>query len=487
MKKLNTIRRVASFSLALMIAPAWLGGIAVSHAQTLVYNEDFQTDHSADETWVVNSVGGFNPVNLHFDYSTVGIPPAPHSVGGTTHGLKLQANLSALLQQFPSGSSASPVAFSIPEHFEMHWDWWINYNGPLATGGQGSTQIGGAGFGTAGTVAQVPLRIDSIYVCASGESLGTAADFRVYSPRFQGSLQDASGVYAAPNPGARNHSNPYYQATFPPVAAPPAQLALFPQQSGLTPRGSAGMAWHDALVRKTGNVTTYWINGLLIATIDASTNGVLGGSRIVFGHFDSNTNASNDPNALFLAFSLVDNIRVTDLCLGDTELPVITPLADILATASSPAGAVVDYDEPMASDNCPNPVTVVCEPASGSMFPIGDTTVICTAQDAAGNTALSAFSVHVKGAAEQIVDLIALVQSLGLRPASENSLGVKLKDASAHLSRNQFQGACGKLKDFIAEVTALANNGQLTPWDAYLLIQEANRIRAVIGCVPTAL
>src|SRR5512135_66443 len=91
--------RIAKISHSLHIYGAWALAVALllaatgaARAQPQVYFEDFDMDHSNDGTWVINSVGGYNPVNLHFDYSSVGIPPAPHSTGGTTRGLKLQAN-----------------------------------------------------------------------------------------------------------------------------------------------------------------------------------------------------------------------------------------------------------------------------------------------------------------------------------------------------------------------------------------------------------
>jgi hypothetical protein len=55
---------------------------------------------------------------------------------------------------------------------------------------------------------------------------------------------------------------------------------------------------------------------------------------------------------------------------------------------------VVTYVTPTATDNCPG-VTVACVPASGSVFPLGTTTVTCTATDASGNTATCSFSVRV--------------------------------------------------------------------------------------------
>jgi hypothetical protein len=65
-----------------------------------------------------------------------------------------------------------------------------------------------------------------------------------------------------------------------------------------------------------------------------------------------------------------------------------------------PAGAlcraVVNYSA-TATDNCPG-VIVACNPASGASFPLGTTTVTCTATDASGNTANCSFTVAVTNA-----------------------------------------------------------------------------------------
>jgi hypothetical protein len=59
----------------------------------------------------------------------------------------------------------------------------------------------------------------------------------------------------------------------------------------------------------------------------------------------------------------------------------------------SPFGATVTYNV-TASDNCPG-VTTVCAPPSGSVFPLGTTTVTCIATDTSGNTATCSFTVTV--------------------------------------------------------------------------------------------
>ncbi|MCL4787027.1 MAG: HYR domain-containing protein, partial [Verrucomicrobia bacterium] len=202
-----------------------------------------------------------------------------------------------------------------------------------------------------------------------------------------------------------------------------------------------------------------------------------------FSHFDINATASLDPNAPALAFSLVDNIRITDPCLGDVEAPTITPPADIIVPATSPAGAVVNL-EVTATDNCQNPVSVVCEPQSGSTFPIGLTIVACTAEDAAGNATISGFTFTVKNASEQVTDLIGEVNGLPILPGLKNSLVVKLFATEAALGGGSATAACGTLAAFIAEVSAQAGERQFAQDQADELIEAASRIRTVLGCAP---
>ena len=79
----------------------------------------------------------------------------------------------------------------------------------------------------------------------------------------------------------------------------------------------------------------------------------------------------------------------------DTQRPVITAPASILATA--PAGscnAAVSFAA-TASDNCSG-VAISYSPASGSTFARGVTVVTATATDASGNTASTTFTVTVR-------------------------------------------------------------------------------------------
>lgn len=79
----------------------------------------------------------------------------------------------------------------------------------------------------------------------------------------------------------------------------------------------------------------------------------------------------------------------------DSQPPTLTCPANIVT--NPPAGIFqvpVNFATPVATDNCPGP-SVVCSPASGSMFGDGTTIVSCKATDTAGNTNLCTFTVTV--------------------------------------------------------------------------------------------
>ena len=80
----------------------------------------------------------------------------------------------------------------------------------------------------------------------------------------------------------------------------------------------------------------------------------------------------------------------------DKTPPTISVPADMTVPATSPSGAVVQFTV-SASDLVDGSVAVTCTPASGSTFPLGTTTVSCSANDKAGNAASVSFKVTVSG------------------------------------------------------------------------------------------
>ena len=83
------------------------------------------------------------------------------------------------------------------------------------------------------------------------------------------------------------------------------------------------------------------------------------------------------------------------ITVSDVEKPVISCPTDItLNTSAGRCDAIVSFT-PSVTDNCPGS-SVVCLPASGARFAVGQTPVICVATDASGNTNRCSFMVIVR-------------------------------------------------------------------------------------------
>jgi hypothetical protein len=275
--------------------------LSASAPAQVLYDQDFDADSTAN--WTVNAGPSDHAADFFFDYNTVGIPSAPNS-GGTTRGMKLQANQT---NGIFSGFTVSPTGQSFAGDYTVRFDWWSNFNGPAPAGGSGSTQMTTYGVDTSGTVAQWPGGTqDSIWFAATGDG-NSASDWRAYSPTAPTRYADGNPVYAAPS---TNASDPYY-ASFGSVSPPAAQTALFPQQTGTTLVGSAAFEWHDVVITKSGGNVTWTVDGLLIATVPLVDDTALTGNNIFFGHSDINATSSTDPNDGALLFSLIDNVVVS--------------------------------------------------------------------------------------------------------------------------------------------------------------------------------
>ena len=165
----------------------------------------------------------------------------------------------------------------------------------------------------------------------------------------------------------------------------------------------------------------------------------------------------------------------------DNTPPVLTLPAQVIADATSPDGAVVNYVVTAEDDLDPNP-TIDCDPASGSTFPIADNAVDCSATDASGNSSATArFPVHVKGATEQLTDLIATIKNYNLAKLG-TSLTDKLVTAQRMLAAGKKQQACDNLTSFISQVKASGNVKRLSTSQVDDLTGRAQQIKTVIGC-----
>jgi hypothetical protein len=82
-------------------------------------------------------------------------------------------------------------------------------------------------------------------------------------------------------------------------------------------------------------------------------------------------------------------------CSADDAAPKLELPADITEEATSKYGAEVTFTA-SATDEEPADPAVSCVPSSGSTFPLGDTTVNCSATDDAGNESQGSFKVTIR-------------------------------------------------------------------------------------------
>jgi len=110
----------------------------------------------------------------------------------------------------------------------------------------------------------------------------------------------------------------------------------------------------------------------------------------------------NDPNR-------PERISDHDMPVAFFTLPEPTPPelhlpADITAEATGPGGAIVTYVA-TATDAIDTNVVVVCIPESGSLFPLGKTTVNCSATNSRNKTAHGSFHVMVVDTTPPVVSV----------------------------------------------------------------------------------
>ncbi|HET8528173.1 MAG TPA: PKD domain-containing protein [Gaiellaceae bacterium] len=249
--------------------------------------------------------------------------------------------------------------------------------GPGTTGGNGGTPDGriGAGAGGGG---------------ATGSGWGTGGvGFDVGGTGSDGDLDETWDTWASRSPywlgrGGAGAGGVQYNGAV-------CDAARFGGWSG---GGGGGGGWHGG---GGGGRGTYGSDANGCLTSEPGGGGGGGSSYVdptlLQPGYDVGYSVANhdDPPSITLVWA-ADGA-------ADTTAPTISGVpAAATVPATSPAGAVYSYAQPTATDDVDGPVAVVCTPAAGSTFPLGTTTVSCSASDAAGNTATASFTITVVAA-----------------------------------------------------------------------------------------
>ena len=158
-----------------------------------------------------------------------------------------------------------------------------------------------------------------------------------------------------------------------------------------------------------------------------------------------------------------DSATVT-VTVEDVTPPVLSLPADMTVEATGPDGATVEYIVTATDDSDPVP-NVTCVPASGSLFPVGETLVSCTATDASGNSSDGTFLVTVEVGDATFDGFVTAVEDLDLRMGTERGIVSKIEEAQAFFISEDTEGAISKLMDVINFVEAQEGK-KLTPAEA---------------------
>ena len=155
-----------------------------------------------------------------------------------------------------------------------------------------------------------------------------------------------------------------------------------PTISGATDRTAALLPNSD-MATVTYTVTASDNSGLPVtATCDPSS-----GSPFPLGDTDvtcTATDSSGNEASETFTVTVIDNIA-----------PTISDLPDRIETLPDDSNTIAVTYNPTASDNSGQSITVSCNPPSGHLFPLGETTVTCTATDSSNNDASETFTVTV--------------------------------------------------------------------------------------------
>lgn len=284
-----------------------------TQAQTLFSdNFDLETPSSTSPFYTI-ATSPNTRITFGYDYGTaysgnLGMGIAPNTVGGTTKGLKMEANINSAATAI--GSLAISPSQTFAGNYSIKFDLWLNSIGPFPGGGTGSTEHFSAGVGYNGVTLQNSASGSGVWFGADSEGgfAATTSSYPDYFARVGTTLQGTnSSIYAAESVDAgnsRDNRDAYYAGLFPGTTPPSSQTSIVAAQTGTTENGTLAFNWHEVEITRNGNTVTWTIDDHPIATVtDPAATAT---DRIYVGYIDPTSSLGNTN----VSFGIIDNLRV---------------------------------------------------------------------------------------------------------------------------------------------------------------------------------
>lgn len=142
------------------------------------------------------------------------------------------------------------------------------------------------------------------------------------------------------------------------------------------------------------------------------------------------------------------------ITVQDSIAPVVTVPGDLTISTTLASRNSVTFSA-SASDDIDGFISTTCFPPSGSVFPIGRTTVICTARDSAGNIGSASFVITVQNMITIIQEELVALQEI--EPQEIGSVGDEVS-RFVHTANSLFELEKQGLKDIQNEFRKDLNN-----------------------------
>ena len=211
-----------------------------------------------------------------------------------------------------------------------------------------------------------------------------------------------------------------------------------------------------------------------VSVINGSTNTVT--ATVPVGNYPEGVAYDSANNDIYVTNAGSGDVSVITTVV-DTDLGITAP-ANQTVNATSPSGATVNYSVPTTDPDDATAPQATCSVPSGSVFPVGTTTVKCSVTDSEDtpSTVSTSFTVTVLGAKSQLQQLGSSLDGVGPGTSLLNKINTALSD----LNSGNPSGAKAVLRGFINEVRAQSGK-KISKVTASTLIADAQRIINVIG------